>query len=334
MTSTPRSSKNASAPPKRSARRALPRVVFVVGPTSSGKTALGIAIAKALDGEVINADARQVYQGCAIGTGVPEGGVRTTYQGHPCYLVDGVPHYLMDFLPPTEAYTVTEWRTKALKAIRAIARRGKLPIVVGGTGMYIQALVDNFWIPPVAPEPAFREAMGQKPLSELVALLQKLDPEAARTVDLKNPRRVIRALEVVTYSGKSFAKQRRRRAPVVHAYQIGIAREKEELHARIDQAVEQMIERGWLDEIRALREEGVEWDAPAMTSIGYRELGAYLRRETTLESAIAAVKKATKEYTKRQRTWFKRDGRIQWVTSVEEGVTQVRAWLAQKTATR
>lgn len=311
-----------------STKRALPRVLCIVGPTSSGKTILGIRLAKVFKGEIINADARQVYREFDIGTGKPIGGKRTSKGGRSMYLFDGVPHYLMDYLPPAELLTVAEWREKALLAVKGIKKRGGLPIVVGGTGLYIQALVDNYQIPSVPPQDAFRKAMSLKSLDELVKLLLRLDPKAQTQIDLKNPRRVLRALEVATFTGKPFTDQKSSAKPVINALMIGLKRDPSELRERIDRAIEAYIEAGWLDEIRALRDKGISWDAPAMTSIGYRELGAYLRGECTLEHAIDKTKKATWQYAKRQRTWFKRDERIKWVCLDDDIEGLVKKWMS------
>lgn len=311
-------------------KRALPRVLCIVGATSSGKTLLGVRLAKAFHGEIINADARQIYQVFNIGTGKPIGGKRVKRGKIGMYLFEDVPHYIMDFLPPIKSISVADWKDLALTAVKGIRGRRKLPIVVGGTGLYIQALVDNYQIPEVPPQEAFRQAMSPKPLSELVQLLLRLDPDAEHEVDLKNPRRVMRALEVATFTGKPFTKQKSQAKPVIDPFLIAIVRSREDLRERINQAVEAYIEAGWLDEIRAIREYGIDWDAPAMTSIGYRELGAYVRGETTLDVAIRKTKEATWQYAKRQLTWFKRDQRIHWVNDEEEAVKLVKKWLKQK----
>ncbi len=284
-------------------------------------------MAKKFNGEVINADARQVYTDFDIGTSKPSEGAQGVYRRRRCYLVEGIPHYLMDFLPPTQTLTVAEWREKAMIAIHGITARGHLPIVVGGTGLYVQSLVDNYQIPPVAPQPAFRSAMETKSLADLSLMLVRMDPDAARVVDMKNRRRVLRALEVVTYTGKPFTKQRTLAEPDVDPLILAPKRTREELHARIDQAVEKMVERGWMDEVRRLHAKGIAWDAPAMTSIGYRELGAYVRGERTLEEAIACVKRATKQYAKRQMTWFRKEPRIHWVGSQDEAMALVKRWM-------
>ncbi len=310
--------------------KVLPRVLCIVGPTSSGKTMLGIHLAKIIDGEIINADARQVYREFNIGTGKPYGGKRTSKGGRSMYLFEDVPHYLMDYLPPTELLTVTEWREKALKAIKGIKKRGKLPVVVGGTGLYIQALVDNYQIPAVPPQDSFRKAMEEKPLPDLVKLLLRLDPAAEKLVDIKNPRRVLRALEVATFTGKPFTEQKGAARPIIDPLLIGITHDREILRERIDTAVEAYVEAGWIDEVRQLHESGISWDAPAMTSIGYREFGAYIKGEKTLEQAIELTKRATWQYAKRQLTWFKREKRIHWVKDEGEAIALVKNWLNEK----
>lgn len=311
---------------RQSSKKQLPRIVCVVGPTSSGKTDLGIKLAKEFNGEIINADARQSYTDFDIGTGKPFGG-HGTINGRRAYIVEGVPHYLMDFLEPMRVMTVAEWREEALRIIKGIVNRKQLPIIVGGTGLYIKALVDNLDFPKVEPKPQLRQAFESKSLVELVKLLLKLDPAAAEAIDLKNPRRVIRALEVVTFTGKPFTEQQKSGKPIVEAFQIGIKYSREELFKRIDAEIENMVERGWIDEIREIIKKKISLDAPAMTSIGYRDFLKYIKGEQTLEEAITACKTAVHGYAKRQETWFKRDTRIHWAHCTEEARGMVREWL-------
>jgi tRNA dimethylallyltransferase len=307
----------------------LPRIVCVVGPTSSGKTSLAIRLAKQYHGEIVNADARQCYTDFSIGTGKPPG-KRGTFEGRRAFLVQDVPHYLMDFLDPKVPLTASEWRDSALTAVKGISRRHHLPLVVGGTGLYVQALVDNFSFPNVEAKPHLRAAFEKKSLEELAKLLVKLDPAAAEAVDLKNPRRVIRALEVVTFTGKPFTEQKKIGRPVVEAFQIGIKWTREELNHRIDAEVESMVERGWIDEIRDIIARGIPVDAPAMTSIGYRELLGYIRGEKTLDEAMETCKKSVHRYAKRQETWFKRDKRIRWAHNEDEAMEMAAEWIEEK----
>ncbi len=306
--------------------RKLPRVVCLVGPTSSGKTDLGLRLAKAFNGEIINADSRQIYKGFDIGTGKPRG-KRGSFDGQRAFMVEGVPHYMMDFLDPLKTFTVAEWRDKTLVAIRGIIRRKRLPIVVGGTGLYIKSLVDNLLFPHVEPQPAMRKAFEGRPLEELVRLLLGLDSDAAQAVDLKNPRRVIRALEVATLTGKPFTKQKKMGKPLVEAYQVGIKWPREQLFARIDASIDNMLEEGWVEEIRQALKKGIPENAPAMTSIGYRELMKYIKGEESLEQAVALTRQAVHRYAKRQETWFKRDQRIRWCKDKDEGMLAVSEWL-------
>ncbi|MDQ7815170.1 MAG: tRNA (adenosine(37)-N6)-dimethylallyltransferase MiaA [Patescibacteria group bacterium] len=311
---------------KDKAAKALPRVVFVVGPTSSGKTDLGLVLAQNFGGEIINADSRQIFKGFDIGTGKPPG-KSGRYEGQRAFMVQGVPHYLMDFLNPRKMFTVTEWRDKTMTAIRGIGKRKHVPLIVGGTGLYIKALVDNYSFPQIPPQPALRAAYEKKPLSELVELLLKLDSDASQAVDLKNPRRVIRALEVATFSGKPFTKQKKLGKPLVEALQIGIRHPREELYQRIDKSIDSMLKDGWIEEIRSAQIKGIPENAPAMTSIGYRELLKYIKGEESFERAVEMTKRSVHRYAKRQETWFKRDSRILWFKEKDEAVKAVGEWL-------
>ncbi len=315
----------------------LPRIVCVVGPTSIGKTALGIRLAKKFHGEIVNADSRQIYKDFSIGTGKPEG-TRGIYQGHRAFFVSGVPHYLMDFLDPRQTFSVVEWREKAVEAIRGIVKRGHLPIVVGGTGLYLSALINNFDFPKVPPNLTMRKAFEGKPLADLVKILLKLDPVAEQVVDLKNPRRVIRALEVSTLTGMPFTRQKSVARPQFDAFQIGIRWDRSDLYARIDVAIDEMIRRGWMDEIKRHLAQGIPEDAPAMSSIGYREMLTYiksvraihelpLQKHVALSVTVDATKRAVHKYAKRQETWFKRDIRIRWAKNESEAVKLVKEWL-------
>ncbi|MFH1077727.1 MAG: tRNA dimethylallyltransferase [Patescibacteria group bacterium] len=179
----------------------------------------------------------------------------------------------------------------------------------------------------VEPKPHLREAFERKPLKDLVALLLKLDPDAVAVVDLKNPRRVIRALEVATFTGKPFTAQRGIGKPVVEAFQVGLAFDRKDLFRRIDVSIEDMIERGWIDEVREIVRKGTTSDEPAMTSIGYRQLVEYIRGEKTLEKTIAECKTAVHDYAKRQETWFKRDPRIHWAKDEKDALKMTKEWL-------
>ncbi len=293
---------------------ALPRVLCIVGPTSSGKTALSLRLAKRYNGEIINADACQVYRQLTIGTGKPTGKWGPLDEGQ-AYFVESIPHHLMDVLDPLEKLTVAEWRERAVVCIRQILKRGHVPIVVGGTGLYIKALVDNLDFPKVAPQAELRAELEKKSLAELVELLIEKDPEGAKIVDLKNPRRVIRALEVCYATGNTFSELQKTRPAEFTFLQIGIQHTREELYQRIETEVDHMIERGWIDEIRSLMQAGIPADAPAMSAIGYQELRDFVEGKRSFDEAVRACKQAVRNYAKRQETWFKKDQRIQWLVA-------------------
>jgi tRNA dimethylallyltransferase len=309
-------------------RHALPRVVFVVGPTSSGKTALGLRLARLLGGEIVNADARQVYRDLTIGTGKPAG----KRQGN-VYIVEGIPHHLMDVLPPDRSYSVAEWRDAALKAIKSIVRRKKTAIVVGGTGLYVSSLIDNYQFPRVEAQPFLRASLDSKSLEELVQVLLAADPDSANIVDLKNKRRVIRALEVVTFSGKKFSEARGKAEPLVEGFLVGVRHTPEDLYARMEQTIDGMFDAGLLDEVRKLLRKGIPPDAPSMTSIGYSDIARHLRGDLTLDEVKALIKRRTRQYTKRQITWFKRDARIHWAKNEDDAVKIAKRWVKKKPKT-
>lgn len=293
----------------------LPKIVVILGPTGSGKTDLGIAIAKKYNGEIISADSRQIYKKMDIGTAKPKGEWKDD-----SYTVEGVPHYLMDIFSPDEEFSLADFKEQAIKRIYDIQKRGKLPIIVGGTGLYIWAIVDNLEIPKTPPNKELRTELEKKSLEELVDLLKKYDPDSAELVDIKNPRRVLRALEVVLSSGKSFFEQRQKFDPLFDVLQIGINLDKEQLQERINKRVDDQIREGLVNEVQYLVNENYGWQLPSMSGIGYKQIGCYLRGEIGLEEAISLIKTATRQYAKRQMTWFKRDKRIRWLekTDLEE----------------
>lgn len=287
----------------------LPKIVIILGPTASGKTDLGIALAREFGGEIINADSRQVYKEMDIATAKPPKDVESK-KGE--YLVNGIAHHLMDIIKPSKEFSLADFKEKANGAIADILSRGKLPIVVGGTGLYIWSLVENLDIPKVAPNKKLRKGLEEKPLSELVKLLQNIDPDSAKKVDLKNPRRVLRALEVAISTGESFVSQTTKSQPLYDILQIGISCPRETLFERINARVDAQIQNGLEEETKKLAKK-YPWHLPSMSGIGYRQLGAYLRSECDLKQAIERIKIDTRHYAKRQMTWFARDKKIQWV---------------------
>lgn len=292
----------------------LPKVLAIVGPTSSGKTALSLELAQQFNGEIINADARQFYRGFDIGTGKPD-------------LKQAIPHHLFDVLDPAESWSVTEWKKEAEKLIQEIAARGHLPIIVGGTGLYIQSLIDNMEPPAVTPQSELREEISKKSLSELQAWLEEVDPKSALFIDMQNPRRIQRALEVAITTGQSFVDQQSKGEKSVDALQIGIDWPRPLLNERIDAAIDRMLKDGWMEETKRLVEQGIPEDAPAFSSIGYRDILDFLKNKITQSEMVHRIKNATHQYAKRQMTWFKRDPRIKWLSDQSRAKNLVEAWI-------
>ncbi len=290
----------------------LPKIIVIVGPTASGKTGLGIALAKKFNGEVVSADSRQIYKKMDIGTALPKG--EWKWRGlSRVYMVEGIPHFMMAVTDPGKELTLADYKERATGYINDMLKRGKLPIVVGGTGLYVWAIVDNLSIPKIAPNKKLRKSLEAKPLSELRTLLEKLDPATFAHIDIKNPRRVLRALEVVILTGESFVAQQRKMPPLYQALQIGIRWEPDVLAQRIAERVTNQFAEGFVDETKALVKQKYGWHLPSMTSIGYRHLHAYLDGTCTIQEAEAAIEAETRQYAKRQMTWFKRDERIHWI---------------------
>jgi len=285
----------------------FPKIIVICGPTASGKTDLSIALAKKFNGEIINADSRQIYKEMDIATAKPE---LIVYEGK--IMVDGVEHYLLDVVNPDENFTLSDYKEQTQKAIKNILKKGKVPFLVGGTGLYIWSIVDNLEIPRVEPNLALRKELEDKTPEERLALLKENDPESYDKIDLNNSRRVIRALEVVLSTGESFLKQQKKGKPFLNVLQLGIKIDKENLYDRINRRCEQMIESGLVQEAKKLAQK-YSWELPSMSGIGYRQMRDYIEGKMVLDEALEWLKQDTRHYAKRQMTWFKRDERIHWV---------------------
>lgn len=285
----------------------LPKILVIVGPTASGKTSLGVALAKELNGEVVSADSRLLYRGMDIGTAKPTLEER-----------QGIPHHLIDIAEPDQQLTLTEYQEQALAAIDDILKRGKLPIVLGGTGLYVRAIVDNFEVPKVPPNPKLRAQLESLSVEERLERLQKLDPTYAKRAG-HNPRYVIRALEVIEATGQPFSKLQKQGSPRYDSLQIGLSVPPPILDERIAARIKGMVKAGLVEEVRKLPN--------TINAIGYRELLPYLRGEISLEKALTAVKIHTHQYAKRQMTWFKRDSRIQWIETPDKALELAKNWL-------
>jgi len=303
-----------------------PKVVALVGPTASGKSTWAIRLAKKFNGEIISADSRQIYKKMDIGTAKEPGEWRR--EGlHKTYYVQDVAHHLVDFLDPGKAFTVSEFRDKASKYCEQIIKKGKLPILAGGTGLYVHTLVDNLQIPQVPPNRKLRQSLEPKNNEELTKWLSSLDPKSAETVDCNNKRRLIRALEVCILSGVPFSEQQKKGEKIFDFLQIGIEAPREVLYERIDLRVQNMFDQGLVKEVEALMRQKYSWELPSMSGIGYRQFKDYFAKQLTLEEVKENLKRDTRHYAKRQFTWFKRDERVKWISDYEEAEKLVEEFL-------
>ena len=286
-----------------------PPVIAVVGATASGKTALGVQIAQQFGGEVISADSMQIYEGLDIATAKP-----TAEE------MQGIPHHLISVLPPDHACSVAEYVEAARGKIAEIHRKNKLPVIVGGTGLYVDSLLDNIQFPDIPADDALRTRLNAEAAEQgnaaMLERLRQCDPETALRLHENNLRRIIRALEVYTLTGIPLSEHARRSRAVPPPWKIlriGIAcADREEQYARIRARVDAMVERGLLDEVRGEYESGRRRATAAM-AIGYKELLPWLAEKAPLEECIARTKQETCRYAKRQGTWFRRNSQTQWI---------------------
>ncbi|MDD5251132.1 MAG: tRNA (adenosine(37)-N6)-dimethylallyltransferase MiaA [Patescibacteria group bacterium] len=308
-----------------------PPLLVILGPTAAGKTDLAIALARKFNGEIISADSRQFYRGLDIGADIIPGkwvkrGARRVY------IAQGVPHHLIAFRSPAKPITLAEFKTLAVRKAREIIKRGRLPILCGGTGLYVSAVADNFQMPEAPPDMKFRAACAKLPLDKLGAELVAKDSAYAARAG-RNPRYIIRALEVMRATGRTMTDLQQKGEPLFDVLKIGVSRPREEMYRRIDQRVDRMMKDGLLKEAQRLgRRYG--WDAPVLTSLGHRQLGGYLRGETTLEEAVRRIKRDTRRFAKRQQAWFKRDAAIRWVASPKTAFRLAGAWLKNRRENR
>ncbi len=295
------------------------KLVSVVGPTASGKTSLSVELAKRFDGEVVSADSMQIYRGMTIATAKP-----TAEE------MQGVPHHMMDFLPPDKSYSVACFVSDAKRCIRDIDRRGKLPFLVGGTGLYVDSLLNDLSFSGDTRDEALSERLKQAYLKDgaepLLQELESFDPETARRLRGEpNPKRLIRAIEIYRTTGVTISEQNRRSRPSESPYstvKLGINfRDREKLYERINRRVDLMLEQGLTEEAEKVLSSNLSFTSGM--AIGYKELAPYFRGEAKLEDCIEKLKRETRRYAKRQLTWFRRDKEINWLypddyTSFEE----------------
>jgi tRNA dimethylallyltransferase len=308
------------------------KLIVILGPTASGKSEMAIKLAKKFNGEIVSADSRQVYKGMDIGTG------KVTKKE-----MKGIPHYLLDVANPKRRFTVVQYRKLALKAIDKIFKKGKIPILCGGTGFYIQAVVDGIIIPEVPPDWKLRKELEKKTVEELYKILKKLDPRRAKAIEKKNPRRLIRAIEIVIKTKRPVPPFKKQPLPYP-VLMIGIKKEKKELSegpaegGRVAGGLESLIEkrflkwlrRGLIREVKNLRKIGLSWKKIEDFGIHYRVVAQYLQNKLSYQEMIEKSLKELVDYARRQMTWFKRDKRIHWIKNYKKAEKLVKRFLETK----
>jgi tRNA dimethylallyltransferase len=298
-----------------------PSLIVLLGPTAVGKTDLAIQLADRLDGEIVSADSRLLYKGMDIGTAKPTPEQRAR-----------VPHHLIDVTDPDQPWSLTLYQRAAHEAINGIHARSRLPILVGGTGQYIRAIVNDWRIPKIKPDAPLRHVLenwaDEIGSDGLHARLATLDPKAATKIDYRNIRRTIRALEVIFRSGRLFSDQRLYGKSAYNTVQIGISMPRPELYARIDSRIEAMLAAGFVGEVNTLLSRGYAPDLPTFSAIGYREIIDHLLGETTLEQAVTIIKRRTRQFVRRQANWFKEDDpQIHWIQAGIESYSEIESFL-------
>jgi tRNA dimethylallyltransferase len=290
-------------------------LVAVVGPTGVGKSRVALDLARAFDGEIVSADSRQVYRYMDIGTAKP-----TKKE------LSLIPHHLIDIINPDEDFSLAQYQLLAYQAISDIQGRHKLPILAGGSGLYVWAILEGWRIPGVAPDPELRRRLEEVGKDELYAELVQVDPVAAQRIDPANVRRMIRALEVYKGAEAPISRLQLKTKPLANALIIGLTTDRAELYRRIDLRVDEMIERGLVDEVRGLLDRGYDLALPAMSGIGHRQIAMHLRGELSLPAAIQQIKYETHRLVRHQYSWFRlKDDRIRWFDIEKETDSQIKA---------
>lgn len=287
----------------------MKKIIVILGPTASGKSDLAVKLAKKFNGEIISADSRQVYKGMDIGTG------KITKKE-----MKGVRHHLLDVVSPKKTFTVVDYQKLAKKALEKIFKKNKIPIICGGTGFYIDALIYDYNLPKVPPNLKLRKDLEKLELQDLLVILKKLDPEKYKNIDQKNKRRIIRAIEIVKVLGKVPKLNLRRlnlrrevQPPYIEILKIGIKISKEKLKENIEKRLLKRFRQGMVKEVENLHKKGISWQRLDNLGLEYRYVSRYLREFISKGEMIKTLKQEIYKYAKRQMTWFKKDKEIHWI---------------------
>lgn len=298
-------------------RKTDEKLIVILGPTASGKTDLSIKLAKKFNGEVVSADSRQVYKGMDIGTG------KITKKE-----MQGIPHYLLDVASPKIKFTVAQYKKLALEAINKIHKKGKVPFLVGGTGFYIQTVVDGIVIPEVKPDWKLRKKLEKKSAQELFSMLKELDPKRAKTIEKENPRRLIRAIEIVIKTKKPVPLFKKK-PPKFDVLILGIKKPQEELKELIKKRLLKRLKQGMTAEVEKLKKSGLSWKRLEEFGLEYRFVAQYVQEKLTREQMLQKLQKEIEHFAKRQMTWFKRDKRIKWIQTQKQAEKLIKNFLRE-----
>jgi tRNA dimethylallyltransferase len=287
------------------------KLLVILGPTASGKSDLAIQLAKIFNGEVISADSRQVFKEMNIGTAK--------------ILNSKTPHHLIDLISPTEFFSAAQYQKLAYQVIKNIQKKGKLPILCGGTGLYISSVIENWQFPKIPAQNKLRKELEAKSIQELLKIYQKLDSQGTQMIDVKNKRRIIRAIEVSSLSNKSFWQQRKKIKPIFDTLLIGLKLPKEKLRQRVNKRTEKMIQIGLETEVKNLVNK-YGWIS-SLQSIGYQEWKEYFNDKISKKEVQNLIELHTLQYIKRQITWFKKMKGIKWIEKPERAIELTKLFL-------
>ena len=298
-------------------------LIAIIGPTGIGKSKLAIYLAQIFDGEIVSADSRQVYRYMDIGTAKP------TPQE-----LSLVPHHLINLVNPDEDFSLAQYQEQAYRAIEDIQRRKKLPFLVGGSGLYIWSVLEGWGIPQVPPDREFRQSLEEKAAKvgkdKLYQELVEVDAMAAQRIDRRNVRRIIRALEVYQGAEYSSSQLQNKRPPPFNTIFIGLTTDRAELYRRVDLRVDEMIKRGWIEEVKKLVDRGYDFALPAMSGIGYKQLVMFLNRELSLAVAIQQIKFETHRFVRHQYSWFRlKNDKIRWFDIQSQADSEIARLLSE-----
>jgi len=295
--------------------KTLSKLVVILGPTAVGKTALSVKLAKKFNGEIVSADSRQVYKGMDIGTGKI---IKKEMKG--------IPHHLLSVVSPRIKFTAARYKKLAHKAIKQIIRNNHIPFLVGGTGFYLQTITDNIIIPQVKPDWKLRAELEKLNTQKLFQLLKKKDGRRAKTIDSKNRRRLIRALEIIEKTKQPIPVFKKNKAEF-DLLIIGIKKSQQDLKKLIEKRLYKRLKQGMITEIKRLKKQGLSWKRLEEFGLEYRFIAQYLQNKITHNQMIDKIQKESEHYTKRQMTWFKRDKRIHWINKRKQADKLIKGFL-------